>query len=131
MTPKFAGGDNDALFAVYDGHGKRGHDCARFAKRKLPNAVAKYLRQARVKKYQEQIKKEKGTLKGAKAFDPQNWPELQPDEYKLCCKKAFLEVNKDMHKADSVRIFVCFYTICVTRAVTTDRHPSFDFAGGR
>ena len=57
------------MLAVYDGHGAQGHDCARFAKKKLPQAVAKHLRQARVKKYQQQLKAQ-GTAKGAKLFDP-------------------------------------------------------------
>ena len=33
ITEQFAGRDKDALMVVYDGHGKKGHDCARFAKR--------------------------------------------------------------------------------------------------
>ena len=89
------------MLAVYDGHGKQGHSCARFAKKRLPRAVAKHVRKMRVKKYQTQLKK-MGTLKGAKTFDPENWPPLEPDEYKEACQVAFVECNQEMHKASKV-----------------------------
>eukprot|EP00523_Entomoneis_sp_CCMP467_P005683 CAMPEP_0168763060 /NCGR_PEP_ID=MMETSP0724-20121128/24165_1 /TAXON_ID=265536 /ORGANISM="Amphiprora sp., Strain CCMP467" /LENGTH=514 /DNA_ID=CAMNT_0008812245 /DNA_START=194 /DNA_END=1738 /DNA_ORIENTATION=+ len=117
VTTKFAGRDQDILLAVYDGHGKRGHECSRFAKRKLPGSLNKFLRQARGKKYQEQLKSQPGGSKGAKGYDPDNWPMLEPDEYKLCCRKGFLEVNKDMHKATNVED-----TISGTTAITVSLH---------
>ncbi|KAL7557370.1 hypothetical protein ACA910_019261 [Epithemia clementina (nom. ined.)] len=100
ITAQFAGGESDAMFAVFDGHGKKGHDCARFVKKKLPGTVAKEIRQARVNKYKAALKKENISLKGAKLFDPPQWPTLNADEYKTCCTKAFLETNKNLHKSE-------------------------------
>lgn len=95
----FAGEETGAMFAVYDGHGTGGHDCARFAKRKLPQAIAKHLRQARVKKYQTYLKE--NNVK-APAFEPKKWPYLAAEEYKACCRKGFLECNEAMHKSKEV-----------------------------
>lgn len=99
------------MFAVYDGHGKNGHACARFAKNKLPRLVAKHLRAERVKKYKDYVKGH--DIKGAKLFDPKNWPYLSADEYKAVCRKAFLECNEVMHDTKSVSyclfcLLVCF-----------------------
>lgn len=88
------------MFAVYDGHGKKGHDCARFVKKKLPATVATEVRQARVNKYKAALKRDKIPLKGTKLFDPPNWPSLDSDEYKGCCRRAFIATNKDLHKSD-------------------------------
>jgi serine/threonine protein phosphatase PrpC len=107
---QFAGSEQDAMFAVYDGHGKSGHACARFAKNKLPRLVAKHLRAARVKKYKDYVKE--NDIKGAKLFDPKNWPYLTAEEYKAVCRKAFLECNKVMHDTDSVR-YVCLLLVCL------------------
>jgi serine/threonine protein phosphatase PrpC len=107
VSLQFAGSEQDAMFAVYDGHGKNGHACARFAKNKLPRLVAKHLRAARVKKYKDYVKLH--DIKGAKLFDPANWPYLTADEYKAVCRKAFLECNKVMHDTDSVRCCCCLF----------------------
>lgn len=110
---QFAGEDNGAMFAVYDGHGKTGHECSTFAKKKLPAIIAKYVRQERAKNYQKKLKEE-GSEKGVKVFDPQKWPLLTEDEYKECCRKAFLECNKLMHKSNAVRAFECKLIIMVS-----------------
>ena len=55
ITLKFAGEDGDATFAVYDGHGEKGHECANFSKKKLPQSLAKYVRQKRVQRYSEKL----------------------------------------------------------------------------
>ena len=88
------------MFAVYDGHGTQGHSCARFAKQQLPKNLAKYVRQARVKKYQQHLKKH--GIKGVKTFDPKQWPFLDTEEYKACCRKAFSDSNENMHDATKV-----------------------------
>ena len=94
----FASSANDAMLAVYDGHGKNGHSCARFVKRSLPQLLAKYVKQARVKKYQAQS----STTAGKRLFDPPKWPLLSPDEYQECCRKSFLECNEALHNSDDV-----------------------------
>ena len=88
------------MFAVYDGHGKKGHDCASFAKKKLPSTVAKEIRQARVNKYKAALKRDKVPLKGVKLFYPPKWPKLNADEYKICCVKGFIETNRNLHKSE-------------------------------
>jgi len=99
ITPKFAGEEQGALFAIYDGHGTQGDAAAAFAQKKLPAAIAKYLRQARVLKYKEYLKKNNINKP---AFDPAQWPLLTEEEYQVCCRKAFLECNKAMHKTETV-----------------------------
>lgn len=88
------------MLGVYDGHGKHGHDCASFVKKKLPSIVGKYVRQARVKKYQTVLKKQ-GKAQ-VKLFDPLEWPYLDAAEYKACCEKAFLECNDSLRNTDAV-----------------------------
>lgn len=102
VIASFAGREKDCWLAVYDGHGKRGQDCSAYAKKHLPRLAAKYIRQARVKKYQTKLKKEGKLKDGAKVFDPTMWPILDPEEYKACCRRAFLECNKDMQESNDV-----------------------------
>ena len=103
ITAPFAGGPNDALFSVYDGHGQTGHDCAAFARKNLPRLSEKYIRQARVKAYREKLKQE-GKLDGAKLYDPLMWPYLEPQELQDCFQKAHLDCNSDMHNSTEVRL---------------------------
>ena len=100
ITLKFAGEEGDALFAVYDGHGGDGHDCARFAKKKLPAILAKHLRQKRVKMYQNDLRASGMSLKGS--YKPEAWSKLSIPDYEETCKKSFLECNKAMHDDPSV-----------------------------
>ncbi|EEC48081.1 predicted protein, partial [Phaeodactylum tricornutum CCAP 1055/1] len=72
ITTSFAGEHSGAMLGVYDGHGKHGHDCASFVKKKLPSIVGKY------------------------------WPYLDAAEYKACCEKAFLECNDSLRNTDAV-----------------------------
>lgn len=102
ITPKFGGEEQGAMLAVYDGHGTEGHACAEFAQKKLPVAIAKYLRQARVLKYKNYL--ERNNIKSP-AFDPAKWPLLSIEEYQSCCRKGFHECNRAMHKAESVSLW--------------------------
>jgi serine/threonine protein phosphatase PrpC len=96
----FTNSDRDAMLAVYDGHGKQGHACARYAKKHLGKCVEKQVRLARVKKYKETL--QAAGSKEAKVFDPHKWPLLNADEYKVCCEKAFAECNQQMHASPDV-----------------------------
>ena len=111
ITHSFAGEPNDLLFAVYDGHGKHGHACARYAQTKLPQCLARQIRAARVKEYQKVL--EAQGLQRQALFDPEHWPFLGPDEYKLCCQKGFLECNKALNEADKVCAVVCVAVFCL------------------
>lgn len=90
---------------MYDGHGTDGHDAAAFAKKNLPNQIAKYLRQMRVKEYQKILKAEGKSLKGS--YKPELWPTLSPHAYEMACRKGFLECNKAMHDDPSVSVLRC------------------------
>ena len=129
VTAPFAGETQGAMLNVFDGHGKKGHDCAAYAKRHLPRLTEKYIRQERVKKYREVLKKE-GRLKGAKLFEPSMWPYLSPEEYKACCRKAFLDCNKEMQESKVVSDITLLrfrYYDFVLFALTISHHPT----GGR
>lgn len=110
------------MFAVYDGHGSNGHDCATFAKKHLPQCMAKFLRQKRAKNYMNQLKAEGKPAKGG--WNPKMWPLLTDQDYEECCVRAFKETDKLMHAEDSVddklsgttAAVVCFHggrmTVC-------------------
>ena len=97
------------MFNVFDGHGTNGHACARYAKEHLPRLAEKHIKRERVRKYQQDLKQQ-GKLKGAKLFDPTMWPQLSPEEYKECYRKAFLDCNKDMQQSTKVSFVLlsCF-----------------------
>ena len=101
VTLKFAGEDGDSLFCVYDGHGDEGHDCARFAKKKLPQILAKYVRQKRVQRYTDKLKADGKSTKNG--WNPIMWPLLNTKDYEDCCTKAFRETNKLMHDDKTVK----------------------------
>lgn len=94
--------EGDSLFAVYDGHGRFGHDCADFAKRNLPKIQAKQIRAERIKLHKANVKKEeKANPKAPKkkgAFNPKLWPMLGQKPYEDACRKSLLECNKLMQK---------------------------------
>lgn len=101
ITLKFAGEDGDATFAVFDGHGDKGHDCANFAKKKLPQFLAKYVRQKRVQRYSEKLRAEGGDKKKG-AWNPKEWPLLNTKDYEDACIQAFRETNKALHEDKKV-----------------------------
>lgn len=90
------------MFAVYDGHGADGHDAAAYAKKNLPNQIAKNVRQSRVKEYQKQLKAEGKSLKGS--YKPDLWPTLSIQDYEMASRKGFLECNTAMHADPNVSL---------------------------
>jgi serine/threonine protein phosphatase PrpC len=78
------------------GHGEEGHHCASYAKKILPQQLAKYIRQSRVQKYSEVEGKKKG------AWNPKLWPLLDKDSFEQCCRRAFLSTNKALHDEEAV-----------------------------
>ena len=102
------------MFVVYDGHGGDGHHAASFAKKKLPQTLAKYVRQRRVKKYMTSLKAEGKSTKTA--WNPEKWPFLEIDEFEQCCAKSFVETNQLMHLDKSVRTHSCV-SHCVVAAM--------------
>ena len=101
ISRNFAGIKGDSLFAIYDGHGRYGHDCAQFAKGNYPKILAKHIRRERVR--QHKINMEENGTKGQKgSFNPKLWPMLNKDRYTAAVKKAHFECNRAMHKDDNV-----------------------------
>jgi len=96
----FAGEKNDAMFAVYDGHGTKGSDVAVFAKKKLPQVLAKHIRLKRVQKFKSKLIEEgKSTKVG---WAPHQWPFLEINELEDCCRTSFIETNEAMYQEPSV-----------------------------
>jgi serine/threonine protein phosphatase PrpC len=96
----FGGEEGDAMFAVYDGHGENGHDCAAFASKQLPKSMIKFSKQKRSKNYIENLRREGKSTK--RTWNPSLWPMLKIEEYKECCNKAFLETNEALHNDKGV-----------------------------
>ena len=105
---KFGAGDGDAFFAVFDGHGDKGHDCARFAKSRLPSILAAKIKKQRAALNAKKIKEmtEKKQEKPKNAFHPSNWPYLDEKQYEAVCKEAHIQCNKEMHDAKEVKDFL-------------------------
>jgi serine/threonine protein phosphatase PrpC len=126
ITLNFAGEQGDSLFSVYDGHGSEGHHCARYAKKKLPIVLAKYLRQTRSQRYLAQLKATGKPLKAA--WDPAQWPLLSVEDYEQCCRKALLETNQAMHDDKNVcgtKMSMLLRALCYCSSPHTD----FTFIG--
>lgn len=119
-----AGESGDTFFAVYDGHGEAGHHCANYAKKKLPQALAKFVRQKRVQRYAEQRRAEGSTSK--QHWNQKMWPLLGVVDFESCCKSSVLETNKSMHEDLTVR-FPCKALIQSVGECCVDIHtPSAD-----
>ena len=100
ITLTLTGDGDDPMFAVYDGHGTEGHDCAAYAARQLPKSLAKFMKQKRAKLHISNLKKEGKSTKGA--WNPKIWPPLDAKNYEECCRMACLETNKLMHNNQNV-----------------------------
>ncbi|EED92173.1 hypothetical protein THAPSDRAFT_34507, partial [Thalassiosira pseudonana CCMP1335] len=74
---KFGSGEGDAFFAVFDGHGESGHDCAHFAKTKLPVYLASSLKKQRAALNAARLREDPNASKLPNAFHPSNWPYLE------------------------------------------------------
>lgn len=107
---------------MYDGHGKDGHDCAQYAKKKLPQLLTKYIRRNRSNAYRQTLTDQGKSLKGA--YNPAMWPMLSETQYEDACKKAYVECNELMHADKTIpdrlsgttSISACFHygrlTVC-------------------
>ena len=104
---KFASGEGDAFFAVFDGHGDKGHDCAIFAKEKLQSSLAAQIKKLRAADNAAMLRalSAAGQEKPKNAFHPSSWPYLSVEQYEKCCRVAHLQCNKAMH--DDKKVCVC------------------------
>lgn len=108
MQINHGGNNTDAWFAVFDGHGPSGTECARFARNKLPTLLATHVRDAQLQK--RCCKSPSGTTPDATsetmtastttaASDPHHVPHLTPQEYEDCLRRSYLETNALMHRS--------------------------------
>lgn len=101
---KFASGEGDAFFAVFDGHGDRGGDCASFAADNLHSFLARGLRKERAARNAAGLREidASGGTRPKDAFHPSGWPYLDVKAYEGCCREAHLQCNKAMHDDKAV-----------------------------
>ena len=106
---KFASGEGDAFFAVFDGHGDLGHDCAIFAKQKLHVYLAQNIKKQRAALNASRVRemKSNGQALGKDAFHPSSWPYLDVKGYEKACRDAHLQCNKAMHDDKTVGYYGC------------------------
>jgi serine/threonine protein phosphatase PrpC/CRP-like cAMP-binding protein len=95
---------NDALFAVYDGHGRDGDLCAQFARDKLPGQLAKHV--TRVKEKEARLhSKDLDRLANrntAAPTEPLSHVELSKDQFQQAALRAHVECNQAMHQDPSL-----------------------------
>lgn len=92
------GEERVSQFVVYDGHGDNGHECAQYAKKKVPKKLDEVSRQLRVKAAQTLAKS-----KGEKfVFNPKTWPALTKEQCEQMCSKAYNQANNLMHNEKNV-----------------------------
>ncbi len=105
---KFGAGEGDAFFAVFDGHGDKGHDCARFAKNRLHAILAAKIKKQRAALNAKKIKDmaENNEERPKNAFHPSQWPYLNQKQYENACRQAYIQCNKEMHDEKKVKDFL-------------------------
>jgi len=105
---KFGAGEGDAFFAVFDGHGDKGHDCARFAKKRLPSILAAKIKKQRAALNAKKIKTmtENKQEKPKNAFHPSSWPYLDEKQYIDVCRQAHIQCNNELHDEKKVKDFL-------------------------
>lgn len=102
----FAGRDSDALFAVFDGHGKYGELCSKYAGKHLPETLAKYVNKLRFRQARKKITRTYDDFKDEPTVDFNEGPmsvqvdesvELSKDYTQLACHTAHVQLNNTMH----------------------------------
>ena len=123
---KFGSGEGDAFFAVFDGHGDTGHDCAIFAKQKLHAYLAQGIKKQRAGLNAARLKEltKKGQKPDKDAFKPSSWPYLDVKEYEKCCRVAHLQCNKAMHDDKTVSCNCICVSVCSHKLLTSYAHTS-------
>jgi len=91
IQENFGGVKGDLLLTVFDGHGKEGHKCAKFAKKKLPNILSKHMKSKRMQRYKQQQDNSNNN-------NSKMWPILEAHEMKDLCTTSCLECNKAMQQ---------------------------------
>ena len=102
ITERFGNREsNDALFAVYDGHGRDGDLCAQLARDQLPGFWHKH-----IQKHKEHesalLQQELSAPKFQRGGDAMAKIELSKDQFQRASLKAHVECNQVMHQDGSL-----------------------------
>jgi len=81
----------DALFAVYDGHGRDGDKCAQYARKHLPETIEKYILRSKVREVKQ--------LQNRNIGGNERTLELTKEQIQNACNKAHVECNRGMHRS--------------------------------
>ena len=101
----FAGRDSDALFAVFDGHGKNGELCSKYASKHLPDSLSKYVKKLRFRQSRKKVTRTYEDFKDEKdepivelsKEQSDDSIELSKDHTQLACHTAHVQLNSTMH----------------------------------
>lgn len=101
ITERFGSRDsNDALFAVYDGHGRDGDLCAQFARDRIPGALAKHVNKMKQKEVRDRSAEIERLARND--GDPLAHVELSKDQFQQAALRAHVETNQAMHQDPSL-----------------------------
>eukprot|EP00537_Pseudo-nitzschia_pungens_P005841 CAMPEP_0172371138 /NCGR_PEP_ID=MMETSP1060-20121228/41277_1 /TAXON_ID=37318 /ORGANISM="Pseudo-nitzschia pungens, Strain cf. cingulata" /LENGTH=747 /DNA_ID=CAMNT_0013096661 /DNA_START=139 /DNA_END=2382 /DNA_ORIENTATION=- len=92
---------NDAFFAVYDGHGLNGDECAQYARDKLPQYLKKHMDKGRAKaaKKLDVMQAVQESVRNIHSeYDPLSHIELSKDQMQTASNRAHIDCNKAMHQ---------------------------------
>ncbi|VEU35633.1 unnamed protein product [Pseudo-nitzschia multistriata] len=92
---------NDAFFAVYDGHGMNGDQCAQYARDKLPLYLEKYMNKAKAreaKKPETKMSVKQSSRNIQNDFNPLAHIELSKEQMQKACTRAHVDCNNAMHQ---------------------------------
>ena len=104
IDERFGGpSSNDALFAVYDGHGKDGDLCAQFARDRMPSHWMKHVTKAKEKEAKVHARElEQLTKRKTADSDPLMHIELPKQQFQQAALKAHVECNQAMHAESTI-----------------------------
>jgi len=99
ITEHFGGqSSSDALFAVYDGHGKDGDLCAQFARDQMSSHLSKHLNKMKEKEARVHAQElEQLTKRKSGNIDKLLQIELPKQQFQQAALRAHVECNKAMH----------------------------------
>ena len=101
IVEKFNNNPNDALFSVYDGHGRYGDQCAQFAADHLPNLIARHVEKCKMDRGRRSITKYSNNSDNQNDSTNElpnlNLIELSKEMTQTACATAHKQCNVAMH----------------------------------
>lgn len=93
ITNNFNNNQSDALFSVYDGHGRYGDQCAQFSRDHLPNLIARHIEKAKLDKHKRNSNNNINNNSSIKSESM----ELSKEMTQNACATAHKQCNIAMH----------------------------------